>query len=72
MENYILINQNGCIVLQILQYMVNEVLSKLERDGSFKSKIFGLLQLQPFVTQGSRLRKFGNLVIKGLGPFSEL
>ena len=63
MENDILINQNGCIVLQKLQYMVNEVLRKLERDGSFKSKIFGSLQLQPFVTQGIRLRKFGNLVI---------
>ena len=72
MENYIMISQNGCIVLQILQYMVNKLLSKLERDKSFKSKILGLLQLQPFVTQGSRLRKFGNMVIKGVGLLSEL
>ena len=52
--------------------MVNKWLSKLERDRSFKSKILGLLQLQPFATQGSRLRKFGNLVVEGLGLLSEL
>ena len=52
--------------------MVNKWLSKLEGDRISKSKVLGLLQLQSFVTQGSRLGKFGNLVIEGLSLLSEL